>query len=89
MKVRIFIVSVVAILYTVFVSASFYLKIDFLLFILTVPWCAFITLMSGIFMHEPISFDYWFFAGAFVNLMFFLWFFLFRPMLYKSFDVSD
>ncbi len=85
---RVIVISFLVILYTALVVVSFWLKIDFLLVFLAAPWSMFITIVSGIF-HSSSNIDYWFIAGAFLNLILFLWLFLLKPILDKSFEIPD
>ena len=86
---KVIIASFLAILYTALIAISYSLKIDFLLFILASPWSSFMAIVSGFFMHESINFDNWLLAGTFLNLMFFLWLFLFKPLFGRSVEASD
>ena len=87
--VRVVIVSLSAVLYGAAVTAAFYLKIVSLLFFLALPWSAIVAILSFFLVHmiEDVL-DYWLLSGTILNFIIFLWLFLFKPLLDKSFEIS-
>ncbi len=89
MKARASILIFIATIYVLTAALSFYLKIDFLLFFLASPWNVLVAIMSGVLMHESFNSDYWLLAGTVLNVVLFLWFSLFKPMLNKAAEIPD
>ncbi len=89
---RTIVLSIIAFIYAVSVIISFYLEIDYILFCLTLPWSILATFLLALTLHTysgNFGYPHWLLAGGFLNLVLFLWFCLFKPMLYKSFEVND
>jgi hypothetical protein len=87
--VRVVIISLLAVLYGSAVITSFYLKIVSLLFFLALPWSVIVTILSFFLVHMfGDVLDYWLLSGTILNLVIFLWLFLFKPLLDKSFEIS-
>jgi hypothetical protein len=91
MMARILIVSLLAILYGASAAISFYLELFALQFCLALPWSIIITMLGFLLIHmfSSDALDYGLLIGAFLNLVFFLWIFLFKPILDKAVAVPD
>jgi len=91
MKARILIISFLAILYSAFIIISFYLEITFLQFCLALPWSIIITILGFLLIHmfSGDVLDYGMLIGALLNLVLFLWLFLFKPLIDKSVEIPD
>jgi len=89
-KIKATIFIILAVLYICTAVLSFYLKIDFLLFCLAMPWTVLLTFLRGLTIHTYSgNFDYWFLGAAFLNLFIFLWIFLIKPMIDESSKVAE
>jgi hypothetical protein len=91
MKARILIVSFLAVLYGASIFISFYLDISFLKFLLALPWSMVIAMLGFLLIHmfSGNVLDYGLFIGALLNLVLFLWLFLFKPLIDKSAEIPD
>jgi hypothetical protein len=87
---RTIVLSIIALIYTVIVVVSYYLGVDGVLFFVTLPWSIGATILMAATIHtysgNP---DTWLLIGGFLNLVFFLWFCLLKPMLNKMCEVPD
>lgn len=87
---RTIVLSIIALIYALTVSVSYWLDFDSVLFFITLPWSIVATFMMAATMHtysgNP---DNWLLLGGILNLVLFLWLCLFKPMLNKIGEVSD
>jgi hypothetical protein len=87
---RTIVLSIIALIYAITVAVSFYLKIFGVLFFVTLPWSILATFMMAATIHTYSGNHLiWFLLGGILNLVLFLWFCLFKPMLKKMWEVSD
>ncbi|CAN5279021.1 hypothetical protein BH20ACI1_BH20ACI1_12220 [soil metagenome] len=89
-KIKATIFIILAVLYFSTAVLSFYLKIDFLLFCLAMPWAVLLTFLMALTIHTYSgNFDCWFLGATFLNLLIFLWIFLVKPMIDESSKVPE
>lgn len=89
-KVKATIFIILAVLYLFTAVLSFYLKIDFLLFCLAMPWAILLTFLRGLTIHTYSgNFDYWFLGCTLLNSLIFLWVFLVKPKINESSRVAE
>lgn len=87
---RTIVLGIIAFIYAMTVAISFYLDIFGVLFCVTLPWSILATFMMAATIHTYSGNHLiWFLLGGILNLVLFLWFCLFKPMLKRSWEVPD
>lgn len=87
---RTVVLSIIALIYAITVAVSFYLEIIGVLICATLPWSILATFMIAATIHTYSGNHLvWFLIGGVLNLVLFLWFCLFKPMLKKMGEVPD
>jgi hypothetical protein len=84
---RIIVLSIIAFIYALAVCISYYFGVDSVLYFAAFPWSIIATFMSAA--THTYSGNKWLLIGGILNLVLYLWFCLFKPMLNKKWEVPD